>query len=298
MIIKFPVYVIALGALIMLASIIKYSKLFKFPLNLDDNRHRQISIIIKINFIMMIFFFFGYISVAGMLLNNHHMTDLLTALIFLFGSLFVFSVIFIQIEVGEVINEIYSFHTVESLVNTIEAKDKYTKGHSKHVSNLCECIHEHLPNEKRKNINTHLLRYAGYLHDIGKIGVADTILNKNGPLNDEEWKAMKTHPEIGRSILASNFMLSNLGDWIYYHHERIDGNGYYGLKGEDIPFESKIICLADCFSAITTDRIYHKGKSYNEAIEILKEVSGSQLDEELVAIFLKIPREKIEKCIP
>jgi HD-GYP domain-containing protein (c-di-GMP phosphodiesterase class II) len=290
--------IILIGACIMIASMIRYARLLQMPLNLNDDRHKSISIITKTNFIMLFFFIVGYFGTALMIYNKHHLADGLVAVIFLFGSLFVFSVIFIQFEMSEILNQRYSLHTVKALVNTIEAKDKYTRGHSHHVASLCMCIHEHLPHKLKKTINPHMLKYAGYLHDIGKIGISDTILNKDGPLTAEEWKVMKTHPEIGKNILKSNVIVNRISDWVYYHHERIDGKGYYGLKGDEIPLEARLLCLADVYSAITTNRSYHKGKSHEVAIDILHEVAGSQLDAELVSLFNEIPKEAVESCRP
>ncbi|WP_240838835.1 HD-GYP domain-containing protein [Acidaminobacter sp. JC074] len=289
---------ILVGAIIMLISIMKYSKLFEFPLNLKNDKHSKISMMIRINFYMMFFFFIGYLITTFMLVTGIEISILLIGMIFLFGALFVFSVIFIQFELSEVINEIYSFHTVEALVNTIEAKDVYTQGHSRHVANLSVCLYEHLPKDMKKQMNPHMIRYAGFLHDIGKIGISDTILNKNGKLTDEEWEIMKTHPKIGKDIISSNVILSSIGDWILYHHERVDGKGYYGLSGDEIPLEAKIIGVADTYSALTTKRVYHTAKTHEHSIRLLKEASGHQLDTKLVNVFSTINESVLDGCIP
>jgi HD-GYP domain-containing protein (c-di-GMP phosphodiesterase class II) len=93
-------------------------------------------------------------------------------------------------------------------------------------------------------------------------------------------------------------MLYSLADWIYYHHERIDGTGYYGLKGDDIPLEARILSVADCYSALTTDRVYHKSKTKEVASQIMESVKDTQLDSEIVDIFLQIPEEELIQCIP
>jgi len=291
-------YMIIVGAIIMLISLIKYTKLFKFPLNLKNEKHSSLSLMIRINFLMMCFFFIGYLGTIYMLVSKIELSLLLIGMIFLFGAMFVFSVIFIQFELSEVVNEIYSFNTVDALVNTIEAKDVYTKGHSRHVANLCVCMYNHLSSERKRSIDKHMLRYAGYLHDIGKIGISDTILNKDGKLTDVEWEIMKNHPQIGYDIISSNVILSCIGDWILYHHERVDGSGYYGLKNDEIPFEARILSIADTYSALTTDRVYHKGKDYKTSINIMKSVAGAQLDAELVELFADIDERKLIDCIP
>lgn len=188
--------------------------------------------------------------------------------------------------------------SVKALINAIEARDIYTRGHSEHVAKLCSCICDNLPSKYKKNIDKDMLNYAGYLHDIGKIGIPEDILNKKGSLNEEEWKVIKRHPLVGKNIVNSIEQFSSISEWIYYHHERIDGKGYYNIKNENIPLEAKIISIADCFSALVTDRAYRKGKSYDEAISIMKSISGMQLDSSILEIFFKIDKETIEKCRP
>lgn len=290
-------FIILFGAAIMLINIIQYRKVLKHSL-FFNNKTIKISLLIKFNLIMMIIFFLGYILVARFVINHIYIKTLLIASIFLGGSIFVFSVIIVQIRLSEIGHKIYSFDTVKALVNTIEARDPYTKGHSQHVANLCICIHEHLPKLYSMKINKDMLKYAGYLHDIGKIGIPEHIIQKKGKLSYEEYETMKTHPIIGKNIIKANVLFSRISDWVHYHHEHIDGNGYFGIKGNDIPIESKIIGIADCFSALVTDRVYRKGKSYDEAIKIMKDVSGTQLDTEILDMFMNIDIIKIEKCRP
>ncbi len=133
------------------------------------------------------------------------------------------------------------------------------------------------------------LELAAKLHDIGKIGIDERILEKATKLTDEEWEVMKTHPEIGYRIAKSSGELASIADYIYAHHERWDGEGYpRGLKGEDIPLIARIINLVDSYDAMTEDRIYRKGISHEEAIEEINRNSGMQFDPEIVQIFLKI----------
>ena len=130
------------------------------------------------------------------------------------------------------------------------------------------------------------------MHDLGKLYIPDCILNKSEKLTDDEYEIIKTHASIGAKILDRTAYKS-ISSIVALHHERIDGLGYVGVKGDSIPIESRIVAVADTFSAITTERLYNKKKTIPEAIEILKEESDKQLDKFLVNCFLKIPIEKL-----
>ncbi len=136
------------------------------------------------------------------------------------------------------------------------------------------------------------------MHDVGKLGVPEAILNKPSKLTEEEWDVMRRHPEIGIKILSPLKSFSGISDWILYHHERVDGKGYYHLSKEEIPFVSRLLAIADTYSAITMRRSYKEPRSHEEAVKIISEVAGTQLDSELVDIFLTIPEEELRKCIP
>ena len=133
-----------------------------------------------------------------------------------------------------------------------------------------------------KNLHT-----AGLLHDIGKIGVENTYLNKDGSLNDEEWKEIRKHPQISHNILSSVNDYAPLAEIVLSHHERWDGNGYpNGLMHEEIPIEARIISVADAYDAMTSDRSYRKPIEMVDVIEEFKRCSGSQFDPEIVDVFL------------
>jgi len=177
-------------------------------------------------------------------------------------------------------------NTVEALVQALEAKDTYTSGHSTRVGKLAVAIAEGLEMREDK---IESLKYAAALHDVGKIGVSETILNKDGKLMDAEWEAIRSHPVIGQTIIKGIKFLFDIGEVVRHHHERFDGKGYPdGIKGAEIPLESRIIAVADTYDAITSDRSYRKGSTHDEAISELKRVSGSQLDPALVEIFCKV----------
>ncbi len=180
----------------------------------------------------------------------------------------------------------YMITTINSLIKALEARDHITQGHTERVTQWTQKISEALQ-LPQSTVNEFVL--AAKLHDIGKIGIRDRILLKPGPLTDEEYNIIKNHPEKGRDILSPIRSLEAIIPIIYHHHERIDGKGYpEGLRGSDIPLGAKIIAIADAFDAIVSDRPYRKGKSIEEAKAIISANAGTQFDESIVSIFLKI----------
>lgn len=179
------------------------------------------------------------------------------------------------------------YKTSHVLAQLIELRDPYTGGHTKRVHDYCVIIAESLdlPKEEVEN-----LRLAAILHDIGKIGVKDSILLKSGYLSSEEGEIMKQHARFGAEILEPIRELQRVIPGIRNHHERYDGKGYPdGLEGKNIPLIARIIAVADTFDAMTTDRPYRKGFSREEAFAELKKFSGSQFDPEIVEAFLNKP---------
>ena len=175
--------------------------------------------------------------------------------------------------------------TVKSLVATIEAKDAYTRGHSERVSIYSLATAEELNLEADEKEN---LRLAAVLHDIGKIGIPEKILNKKGPLTGEEMAEIKKHPLSATRILENISALKNIIPAIKHHHERCDGKGYpEGLKGEAISRAASIIAVADTFDALTSDRPYRKRHQDKFALEEIERNSNSQFDEEVVKAFVQ-----------
>ena len=173
---------------------------------------------------------------------------------------------------------------VKSLVQAIEAKDTYTRGHSERVGRYSMLLAEKMALDKEQKTN---LQWAAMLHDVGKIGVTETILNKPGALTEDEYEQIKSHPTQGHTILKPLKPLKGALPGILHHHERYDGKGYPdGLKGEDIPLLGRIIAVPDTFDAITSSRAYRKGSSVHKAVEIMKSVADSQLDARIVEIFI------------
>jgi putative nucleotidyltransferase with HDIG domain len=182
---------------------------------------------------------------------------------------------------------------IQYFIDVIEAKDPYTQGHSHHVRAVTEAIYNCLPGSYQNKTDKTKLLLAALLHDIGKIKTPDRILNKETKLSDDEWSIMKNHPKDGKEIIK-NTVFHDIGDWILYHHEMINGSGYYGLKGNKIPLESRIIAIADTFSALRTYRIYRPAKSIEETIKILNEAKGKQLDEEILDYFLSLDTKTLD----
>ncbi len=176
--------------------------------------------------------------------------------------------------------------TLRSLVITIEAKDPYTRHHSARVTRLSVLIGREM-GCAIEQIET--LQFAGMLHDIGKIGVSDAVLQKKGSLTDVEFQAIKEHPKIGSKILEPIGMLPRENDVIRHHHERWDGRGYpAGLEGKDIPLLARIMTLADAYDAMTSDRVYRKGLSHDVALDEIARNCGRQFDGNIAKAFFSL----------
>lgn len=175
--------------------------------------------------------------------------------------------------------------SIEAMVSAIDAKDEYTEGHCRRVSQNAVKLGRYIGLEEEV---VEQLEYAGILHDIGKIGIKDNILNKMGPLNQVEYDIMKTHPIVGANILEQITTLSqSVRDGVRYHHERYDGTGYCeGLKGEEIPLFARILAIVDTYDAMTTDRIYRKRFTQKDALEEIRKGAGKQFDPYIVTMFI------------
>jgi diguanylate cyclase (GGDEF)-like protein/putative nucleotidyltransferase with HDIG domain len=180
--------------------------------------------------------------------------------------------------------------TVDLIINTLYEKNNREMLHSNRVSKLCENIAMKM-NFDKDDVNK--LRTAGLMHDIGKIGISEKILNKPQKLNNEEWTEIKRHPEIGYRILSSVHEFSEIADYVLEHQERWDGKGYpRGLKGEKISIQARIIAVADSFDAMTTHRAYGTILSEKKAIDEIKKCSGKQFDPNIAKIFIERVLEK------
>ena len=176
--------------------------------------------------------------------------------------------------------------TLEALVSALDARDQETKGHSMRVARYMMEIAYHMGIEPGSEEWVNLQR-GGLLHDIGKIGVSDTILHKPGPLDDGEWVAMKRHPKIGFDVIKDISFLSGAAVIVFNHHERFDGKGYpSGLAADEIPIGARIFALADTFDAMTSDRPYRAAQTPEASREEIIRCSGTQFDPRCVQAFL------------
>lgn len=186
-----------------------------------------------------------------------------------------------QVEMGN--------QAILTIAKTVDAKDGRTSQHSQRVSEYSVLIAEELGMSEEDCEN---LRKTALLHDIGKIGIPDSILNKPEGLTDDEYKIMKTHVTNGATILKDFTMLDHVWEGALYHHERYDGTGYYeGLKGEEIPLNARIVGIADAFDAMTANRVYRKKMDVDVVLGILEGGKGTQFDPALVDIMLKLIKD-------
>lgn len=175
---------------------------------------------------------------------------------------------------------------VTSYVSAVEAKDVYTHGHSDRVSRYAVLLGKELGLDKK---DLDLLAFAGILHDIGKIGISDTLLNKPERLSDDEFEIMKQHPVVGRDILSRVTSLAEIMPIVYHHHERFDGKGYpLGAKGGEIPYLARLVSVIDGFEAMTSDRAYQKARPVEEVRAIMLQGAGTQWDPDLVAAWFRV----------
>ncbi len=242
--------------------------------------------------VLLVFFLIGYLFIAFF-----SKPDTMMAMILFWGSVFVMIVLTLMYGLLETVKK-RSIDIAEVLIGVIDARDPNLNGHSLHVQQITMLFYHYLPNSIKKDINPVSLEYAALMHDVGKLGVPESILNKPAKLTEDEWAIMRTHPKVGVKILKPLSTFASISDWILYHHERIDGDGYYHVKKEDIPIASRIIAIADTYSAITMRRSYKESRTHEEAMMIISEVADSQLDKELVDIFVTIPKEELNRCIP
>ncbi len=188
---------------------------------------------------------------------------------------------------------------LRALTNSIDAKDQYTRGHSERVAFISRWIAECLG--AVRPISDKLIHHvylAGLLHDIGKIGISEEVLRKNGRLTEAEYAAIQSHPRIGASILSGIHQMEEIVPGVLGHHERMDGKGYpQGLKGDEISLVARIVSLADAFDAMTSKRVYRNAMNIQKALEIIEDGMGTQFDEEIARVFLGSDVKKLWSVI-
>lgn len=183
---------------------------------------------------------------------------------------------------------------IECITGALDAKDAYTAGHSQRVSEMALKVCE-LIGLKKKDIRK--IHIAAHLHDIGKIGIPDAILNKEGRLTDEEFEIMKTHSAIGAGILSKSKSLSEFSDIVLHHHERFDGKGYPdGLKGEKIPVGARIIAICDSIDAMTSNRRYRKALGFDACYQEIEKNLGKMYDP-IIGQYVLDHFDKVTACL-
>lgn len=181
-------------------------------------------------------------------------------------------------------------NTLKTLVSVLEAKDAYTRGHTERVASYAVAIATRLGLDEE---HSRRVMFGALLHDIGKLGVMDSVVHKKGALDAEEWELLKAHPAIGAEIVEKMEFLDGVADTVRYHHESWDGRGYpEGLSGTDIPLGARIVAVADSFDAMTTDRSYRRALSVEQALGRLEAAAGTQFDADVVRVFNRYIRGK------
>jgi len=185
--------------------------------------------------------------------------------------------------------------TLEALTASIDAKDRYTCGHSRRVAHLSHRLAQAIGMSEQ---DADRVRIAGLVHDVGKIGVPEAVLVKNGRLTDEEFGAIKKHPEIGFRILKDIRLLSDVLPGVLHHHERFDGRGYpHGIAGMAIPQMARIIALADTFDAMNSNRSYRAAMPRAETLEEIERCAGAQFDPEMAHVFVKLDFSEYDRLV-
>lgn len=184
------------------------------------------------------------------------------------------------------LNKIDFHEFIESLTEILDIKDTYTKGHSGRVADFATQIAKKFDFSPEQHEEIHI---AGHLHDLGKVGISDSILQKKGKLNIEEYKKIQEHSILGYNILVKVSHLKKLAKYVKHHHERWDGNGYPDkLKGEEIPIQSRILSVADAYDAMTSRRSYRNNLSKEYAVNELIENKWTQFDGNVVDAFVEL----------
>lgn len=175
---------------------------------------------------------------------------------------------------------------VDALTTALDAKNSYTCGHSERVAILSLLLANTMGLSPAEQTRIHI---GAHLHDIGKIGIPDAILNKQGKLTDDEFSIIRQHPEIGDTIVGKLRVFHSVGDIVRHHHERFDGKGYPdGLRGQDISLGARIVAVADAFDAMTSTRAYRQVFTLSQALEETKRCRGTQFDPDIVAVLVDL----------
>lgn len=206
----------------------------------------------------------------------------------------VFCTLYIRIQMRKVQRKSASYQSIlneslETFAHAIDAKDRDTNGHSIRVATYAREIAKRMDMSEEEQEK---LYYVAMLHDIGKIGIPDSILKKPGKLTDDEVKVIRSHPSIGGEILQDFSAIEGVSEGARYHHERYDGKGYNeGLKGEEIPLFARIICVADSYDTMSSRRVYKENHDEEYILNELERCSGKQFDPEIVPYMIEMIKD-------
>jgi len=287
---------ITFGGVFLAVAAVRYHDFVRYSFSENYNRAGKNKVLLIFIRAGLVLFTIGYVlETLGIFSRDAELAWMLGGIVFFACSLFIVVMIRVQMSMTIALRN-KTMEVMRAFINSVEQKDFSIKGHSWHVYNIAILMYEELPPPIKARINRPKLLDAALLHDIGKIGIAEDILNKPGKLTDAEWEIMRTHPITGKKMLE-NTCFSEISDWVMYHHERVDGTGYYRLPGNRVPIEARLIAVADTYAALMTERTYHFKLDHSEAIRILRDVAGRQLDTALVKYFCRIPKAKLEQAL-
>lgn len=283
---------ISISIVLMIFTVYRYQNLLTHFHQETYSRERPKVVLLPL---VLLYIFVGglFVGLFDLLTRNVEPIYNFVAVIFCLGTVFILLAVESQRNMAIMLRN-KSTEVMITFINAIDMKDTYTKGHSEHVYRIVDAFYNVLSDDYRSLINKPKLLDAAMLHDIGKISIDDAVLNKATPLTEDEWATIRKHPLEGKAMLDDT-SFREIGKWVLYHHERIDGQGYYQLPGDKIPLEARIIAIADTYSALVTDRIYRAGKMHSEAIAIMQEAAGTQLDADLLRYFLRIGLSELSK---
>ena len=281
-----------LGSLLMLSDVIIYIRFLMMGKDVVTGNDKVSRFWERVAFGLLVFFLMGYL---GIMMSRR--ANLLTAGILLGGSIFV--LIMLMLVFGLLRGSKQSSLEVSKLlVDMIESRDPYLSGHSRYVQNIVRLFYKTLPDNMKNQFSYVSLEYAALMHDIGNICVPESILTKNEKLSTEDWIVVRQHPRITVQLLERLSAFDEVRDWILYHHERVDGGGYYQLPAEQIPLPSQILALADSYAALTSRRAYRGARKHEEAMRQIREGIGTRYDEQLVEYFCRLSPEQLKDCRP
>jgi HD-GYP domain-containing protein (c-di-GMP phosphodiesterase class II) len=246
----------------------------------------------QVNLFLLYVFIFGFaIASVDVFLRELTLVYVFVTLAFFLAAVYVLFSVKTQAHAAVMLRE-KVLEAIRAFVNTIDIKDFSFKGHSKQVYDIVNLFYRELT-DYHHVLNREKLLDAAILHDIGKINISTEVLCKRERLTQEEWDLLKSHTLRGKEMLDET-CFREISGWVLYHHERVDGNGYFGLVAEDIPLEAKIIALADSYSALCSDRAYRPRLSHPEAIALISREAGKQFDRKLVECFLRLDSQALE----